>query len=185
MYLALSLALIVLFARLVTSVTSVHMTEMFWQIWTSYAPSYAIRQLRSKRNEMIKVRQERSNTSSQDEFAKWARLDREHQRLKKEYDAMNSEVAATRQKVMLFVRVTKWILSTGLLWVVQWLYRKSPVVWLPYNSLPHRVEWFIALPSAPLGSISVVTWVLSLNTAVSTLTNLSKRWSLRKKAHVS
>ena len=37
-------------------------------------------------------------------------------------------------------------------------YARTPLFWLPYGWLPYYAEWLIALPRAPLGSVSVATW---------------------------
>lgn len=136
-----------------------------------WCPSQTVRELQDTRDQLMKLREERSNTSSQDNFAKWARLDREFQKVKKVYDAKTGEVAAARQSLSSTIRILKWVLSTGLNSVVMIYYRKQPVVWLPYGLLPKWAERIVALPSAPLGSVSASFWVLAVNSMLDTSLN--------------
>jgi len=175
MYLALALALLVLFTRLLNSIPTARISESAWRVWTAHVPSPTVRQFRAKRDELNEVRQARADTSSQDEFAKWARLDRQHQRVKREYDAMQTNLGTDRQKFNRAVRTVKWLATTGVRWYVQWHYRKTPVAWIPHSAVPRLVEYFLAFPSAPYGSISLSTWLFAADTTADMGIKLAKR----------
>lgn len=166
MILAFALIFVIFLTRFIASVSTPKATNYVWEFWAKVAPSSSMRQLRAKRDELMKVRSERSNTSSQDDFAKWARLDRQHLKLKKEYDSMNTTVMGKRQKLASLISVAKFLVSKGLLWSIMWYYRRSPVVWLPHKALPHKLEQMLSLPFAPRGSISVANWVYSVDATI-------------------
>ena len=46
-----------------------------------------------------------------------------------------------------------WIGTMGIKGGVQWWYKKEPVFWLPAGTFPYWVEWIVAFPRAPKGSI--------------------------------
>lgn len=185
MILALILVAFILITRFIASTSTPKATNYVWEFWARVAPSSSMRELRAKRDELMQVRTERSNTSSQDEFAKWARLDRQHQKIKKEYDTMNTTVQGNRQKLASLISGLKFLVSKGLMWSVMWYYRKSPVVWLPHHALPHRVEQMLALPFAPIGSISVANWVYSVEATIKAGSKLYKSFtSVRASAAV-
>lgn len=165
--LALWLVALVVATRLLSNVSTTMLTEFFWQIYSNYSRNETTRELRTQRKMLLDVRTERANTSSKDEFAKWARLDRKHQKLKGQVDALNSQLGLRRQNLTASLRVAKWFTTTGIKFYVQWRYRSAVVAWLPQHSVPGVVEWFVALPSAPKGAISVATWLLAVDALVS------------------
>lgn len=180
MFVILWLLAVVLVSKKLKSIPNARLTEVVWQVFTAVMPSKEVKELRAVRDELMRVRQERSNTSSQDEFAKWARLDREHLALKKKYDAMNANVGHLRQKVTWIVRGYKWVSTSGFKLLVQFYYRRTPIVWVPFEALPSIVERILAFPMAPKGSISVVFWLFATDTSVSAMLNLYKGWKNRK-----
>lgn len=165
--LAVWLVALVVATRLLSTVSTSQLTEFFWQLYSNWSRSAKTRELRDKRKLLLDIRTERANTSSKDEFAKWARLDRKHQKLKAEVDALNQQLGLKRQNLTAGLRVAKWLATTGVKIYVQWRYRTAAVVWLPPMSVPYVVEWFVALPSAPTGAISVATWLLAVDATVS------------------
>lgn len=180
MYLALALALLVLFTRLLNSVPTAQISERLWTVWMNHVPTPAVRAFRQKRGELHAVRQARADTSSQDEFAKWARLDRQHQNTKREYEELQRGVAANRRSFNRGVRIAKWVATSGVRWYVQWHYRKTPVAWIPREAVPRPVEYFLALPSAPYGSISLSTWLFAADTTANMAIKFAKRLYARQ-----
>ena len=168
------LVLLVLLSRYVKSFSNGVLTERVWQIKTKLFPSQEYREFQETRDELMRLRKERANTSSQDNFAKWARLDREYQRVKKIYDAKNNEVGSSRQKLSTIVRVVKWLLSTGLRTGTMIYFRKEPVVWLPHGMLPSIGERIVAMPSRTRGSVSASFWVFAVDSTFSTCYGIVK-----------
>lgn len=183
MFLALSLIAVALLSRFFKSLSNVAVTEQLWQVRAKVFPSKKVRELQETRDELLRLRQERSNTSSQDNFAKWARLDREFQRVKKVYDLKTGDVSASRQTLSMTVRITKWLLSTGLTSAVVLYAGRSPVVWLPYGLLPSIAERVVALPSAPRGSVSAGFWVFAVNSSLNSCVGIYSFMTTRDEKH--
>jgi tail-anchored protein insertion receptor len=51
--------------------------------------------------------------------------------------------------------------TTGLRFFIQFWYAKVPLFWIPEGWLPRYVEWILAFPRAPTGSISVQIWQIA------------------------
>lgn len=65
------------------------------QIWILYLklPTSTARKgrdLQTKKREVLQLKREMNNTSSQDEFAKWAKLRRRHDKSMEEYDTLST-----------------------------------------------------------------------------------------------
>jgi hypothetical protein len=55
--------------------------NQLWSIYNRFASSKSSVEQRELKNEFMRVRKELNATSSQDEFAKWAKLRRQHDKL--------------------------------------------------------------------------------------------------------
>jgi hypothetical protein len=116
-------------------------------------------------------------TSSQDEFAKWARLRRQHDKLLDELEKKSEErccllkqvsvlnvdltesgLEATRATFDRYLTAARLISTRGVQWLLPMWYGREPMFWLPYGWFPYYVEWFASFPRAPLGSVSIVVW---------------------------
>ena len=52
----------------------------------------------------------------------------------------------------------RWLLTNGLRFYLQLWYAKQALFWIPQGWLPSYVEWLLAFPRAPRGSISIQVW---------------------------
>jgi hypothetical protein len=160
------------------------------QIWRAYLsiPTPLAKQFaeqRQKQKEYLAVRLELNATSSQDEFAKWAKLRRQHDKLLEELEKKSRDPAALGSKLLLitpiesgveasrtkfdrYITAVRLISTRGVQWLLPMWYGKLPMYWLPYGWFPYYVEWFASFPRAPLGSVSIVTWQAAC-TAILTL----------------
>lgn len=94
-----------------------------------------------------------NQTSSQDEFAKWAKLKRDYERQMSALEASNRKLTDDRLKFNLRSKSLLWLGTNGIKLGLQFWYRKTPVFRLPHNSFPHFIEWWLAFPSSPLGTV--------------------------------
>src|SRR5947207_15688000 len=90
------------------------------------------------------------STSSQDEFAKWARLNRQHDKQIEDLKRINSIVEGHQAKFRRVVRMMVWLGTTGVKGFVQWWYKKEPVFWLLAGTFSYWVEYIVAFPKAPI-----------------------------------
>ena len=91
------------------------------------------------------------STSSQDEFAKWAKLNRQHDKQIQELQQIQAAVEGHKTKFRRFVGIGVWLGTTGVKGGVQYWYKKEPVFWLPAGTFPPWVEYGLAFPKAPRG----------------------------------
>ncbi|KAI9749169.1 MAG: hypothetical protein M4579_006974 [Chaenotheca gracillima] len=110
------------------------------------------------RQDYLKIKQEMNTTSSQDEFAKWAKLRRQHDKVVAELEGKTSAVNGTRDTFFKTMGSARWIFTTGLRLVMQFWYRKHSLYWIPQGCVPSYVERLLAFSSAPTGSISIQVW---------------------------
>ena len=154
------------------------------QLWIIYlklpiAPSRQAREQNRLRREVLELKRDMNNTSSQDEFAKWAKLRRRHDKSLEEFEAASTSTMSSgcwqlekrtnitkTEKVLSgqkasfdwAIKIARWLSTTGLKLFLQFRYNKTPVFALPPGWLPYYVEWILSFPRAPMGSVSVQVW---------------------------
>ena len=62
--------------------------------------------------------------------------------------------------------VLRWLGTNGLRFFLQWWFAKRPMFWIPRGWLPGYVEWALAFPRAPRGSVSIQIWGIACATVV-------------------
>ncbi|GAT25476.1 CHD5 domain protein [Aspergillus luchuensis] len=110
-----------------------------------------------------------NNTSSQDEFAKWAKLRRKHDKTMEEYEAINKQLSSQKTSFDWGVKIVRWFGTSGLKFFLQFWYSKTPVFHLPEGWLPYYVAWVLSFPRAPMGSVSIQIWSNVCATAITTM----------------
>ncbi|KAJ6164276.1 hypothetical protein N7470_002948 [Penicillium chermesinum] len=98
-------------------------------------------QLRLKK-ESLELKRDMNNTSSQDEFAKWAKLRRRHDKSLEEYEEMNQKTSAAKASFDSKVRGVRWVSTSGLKIILQFYYTKTPHVLSAQRlaSVPYRMD---------------------------------------------
>ena len=143
------------------------------------------------RKEVIRLKREMNATSSKDEFAKWAKIRRSHDKASAQYDE-KSKPSPNYMKVYMAnlesdaniyaliasnlksfkatfdrtVSTLRWIGTNGLRFFLQFWYSKRPLFWIPRGWVPGYVEWLLAFPRAPTGSVSIQIWGIACATIV-------------------
>ncbi|KAL1838971.1 hypothetical protein VTJ49DRAFT_2016 [Mycothermus thermophilus] len=157
--------LVVIFAielvvQLINTIGAATINNLIWRAYlalpTPLAKEFADQ--RKKQKEYLAVRHDLNATSGQDEFAKWAKLQRQHDKLLDELEKKKSSLDATRTRFDRYLTVTRLVSTRGLQWLLPMWYAREPMFWLPYGWFPYYVEWFASFPRAPLGSVSIVVW---------------------------
>lgn len=140
-----------------------------------------------------------NNTSSQDEFAKWAKLRRKHDKTLEEYEAMSmwpfprgvwlgaeadcafitdKSIVAEKTSFEWSVKIARWLSTNGLKIFLQFYYSKTPVFALPANWFPYYIQWILSFPRAPLGSVSIQVWSNVCATAITAMAEVITSVSL-------
>ena len=144
---------------------------------------------------MVKLKRELNATSSQDEFAKWAKLRRAHDKKMADYDeksTLNNTGPFRIQEICISifiyiytllanglksfrlsfdrtVTLTRFLSTNGLRLFLQFWYAKHPMYWIPRGWVPGYIEWILAFPRAPSGSVSIQIWGIACATVVQIL----------------
>ncbi|OJJ44795.1 hypothetical protein ASPZODRAFT_71287 [Penicilliopsis zonata CBS 506.65] len=160
----LSLVLTVLFVHvaiyLVNTIGASTIDNLVWLLYLRLPTSASRNAQESNRlkREVVQLKREMNNTSSQDEFAKWAKLRRKHDKTLEEHEAINKDLSSQKTSLEWAVKAVRWLSTNGLKLFLQFYYSKTAVFYLPPGWLPYYVEWVLSFPRAPLGSVSIQVW---------------------------
>ncbi|KAI9731730.1 MAG: GET complex subunit get1 [Cirrosporium novae-zelandiae] len=135
--------------------------DLVWLLYTKFPTNTArsANKLRILRKDLLQLKRSLATTSSQDEFAKWAKLRRQHDKVQVDHDALVTSVQSTQTQFNSKLTVVRWTLTTGFLMIYQWYNNKEAAFWIPEEwGLPWAVENMLSFPRAPLGSVSVLIW---------------------------
>ena len=64
------------------------------------------------------------------------------------------------------VSTLRWLGTNGLRFFLQFWYSKRALFWIPRGWVPGYVEWLLAFPRAPTGSVSIQMWGIACATVV-------------------
>ena len=64
------------------------------------------------------------------------------------------------------VTALRWLGTNGLRFFLQFRFAKQPLFWIPRGWVPGYVEWLLAFPRAPRGSVSIQMWGIACATIV-------------------
>ncbi|PYI20949.1 hypothetical protein BO86DRAFT_11824 [Aspergillus japonicus CBS 114.51] len=169
---------IVLFVHIaiyvVNTVGAATFDNLLWLLYLRL-PTPTSRKFREQnrlKREVVQLKRDMNNTSSQDEFARWAKLRRRHDKTMEEYEAMNKELASQKSSFDWGVKAVRWIGTSGLKFFLQFWYSKTPVFMLPEGWVPYYVAWILSFPRAPFGSVSIQVWSNVCATAITTLAEI-------------
>ncbi|KAI3394284.1 hypothetical protein diail_2931 [Diaporthe ilicicola] len=147
----------------VNSIGAATINDLLWKLYiaTPLGTSKQIRDQRELQQSYLKVRRDLNATSSQDEFAKWAKLRRQHDKMLEELEKMKTGIDGSKAAFDKTVTTARWLCTSGLRYFLPFWYSKSPMFWLPHGWFPYYAEWIISFPRAPMGSVSVASWQLA------------------------
>ncbi|KAI1825679.1 CHD5 domain-containing protein [Xylaria intraflava] len=167
-----SLLLVVLLVEvavhLVNTIGAATINNVLWNIYLSF-PTETSRQAAAKnklQGEYLAIRRDMNTTSSQDQFAKWAKLRRQHDKQLEQLEKMKASHDASKAKFDRIAGIIRWSATSGVKFILPWIYGKEPMFWLPNSWFPYYVEWILSFPRAPLGSVSIVSWQTACAAAV-------------------
>lgn len=136
------------------------------------------------RSEVVRLNREMRAVSAQDDFARWARLRRDHDKMKEKYDkactsallsyqtsscqcprthtlCTASSTQSFRKTFDRIISALRWIGTQGLNFLLNTWLAKQALFWLPQGWVPYHVEWILSFPRAPVGSVSVNMWAIA------------------------
>ncbi|EHK99163.1 putative protein get1 [Glarea lozoyensis 74030] len=126
--------------------------------------SQSANKLRVLKKEYNTVRMQMNATSSQDEFAKWAKLRRKSDKLGEEIEGCIYEsimliiprentLDSTRANFNKIVGGLRWLGLNGFRMLLQFWFQKQPMFWIPQGWAPYYAEWLLSFPRAPVDAV--------------------------------
>lgn len=166
----------VIFSHIISVLGRTSIAEALWEIYLNVSRSSSHQELRDKKKRAFQVYEKRANTSSKDEFAAWAKLDREYNTLKSNIEKLNAALVNEKSRFSTIVKGALFLSTTGLKLFLRVWYRKSPALWLDQTVvtpiLPSWMLWLLSM-SAPRGSLSVSSWLFIVDSAVTAFQTLA------------
>ncbi|KAF2100465.1 hypothetical protein NA57DRAFT_74074 [Rhizodiscina lignyota] len=161
MSLLLGVFVLQLFLHVLNTVGASTLNELLWMLYnkspfSSHSKSFA--QATQLRREVVRLQRELNATSAQDEFSKWAKLRRQHDKAAAEHDKATSSLQSSKSSFNTTCSTIRFLLTTFLRLFPQYYYSRSPLFWVPAGWAPWYVEWLLSFPRAPRGSISIQVW---------------------------
>ncbi|KAF3014521.1 hypothetical protein G7054_g8006 [Neopestalotiopsis clavispora] len=160
--------LVELAVHLVNTIGAASISNLLWTLYLMLPTetSKSAGKRRDVQTEYMKVRRDLNATSSQDEFAKWAKLRRQHDKLMEQLEKLKSSHDATKAKFDSSVGAVRWVFTRGLKFILPFWYAKQPMFWLPKGWFPYYAEWVLSFPRAPMGSVSIVSWQMACTVVI-------------------
>ncbi|CAH0050189.1 unnamed protein product [Clonostachys solani] len=181
--------------RLINAIGAARINEFLWTA-INYLPvptSKAAAEQRKLQADYLKVRNELNATSSQDEFARWAKLRRQHDKLLEQLEAKSTwrakfedwandimlttylaekSLEGSRSKFDNIFSALRLVLTKAPQFIIPFWYATEPMFWLPHGWFPYYAEWIISFPRAPLGSVSIASWQLACTGLLTLISDL-------------
>ncbi|KAI0378296.1 CHD5-like protein-domain-containing protein [Hypomontagnella monticulosa] len=152
--------LVELGAHLVNTIGASTINDLLWTLYLALPTETSKQETEKKKlqKDFLTIRRDLNATSSQDQFAKWAKLRRQHDKLMEQLEQMKTSHDASKAKFDSYVNILRWLATTGLKFILPFWYAKQPMFWLPHGWFPYYAEWILSFPRAPLGSVSIASW---------------------------
>ncbi|KAG6135360.1 hypothetical protein E4U28_005458 [Claviceps purpurea] len=170
----LTILVVELVAQFINAVGASQINDLIWTL-INYLPistSKAAAEQRRLQADYLKIRRELNATSSQDEFARWAKLRRQHDKLLEQLDAAKKGLEVARSQFDKYLTAIRMLVTKVPQYIVPFWYGKEPMFWLPYGWFPYYAEWIISFPRAPLGSVSAPSWQLACSGVLTLLSEI-------------
>lgn len=78
-------------------------------------------------------------------------------------------MSASRAKLDVYLNAARLLLTHAPHYLIPLWYAKEPMFWLPRGLFPYYAEWFLSLPKAPLGSVSIMSWQVACTAVIKLL----------------
>ncbi|KAI8934069.1 GET complex subunit get1 [Plenodomus lindquistii] len=146
--------------HIVNTVGASTVNDLLWILYNKLPTptSGSVQKVQRLKKEIVQLKRELGSTSPQDNFSKWAKLDRQHNKAVAEYQKLDGSLRTHQTTFTSAVSTLRWIGTQGLRFVLQFWFSKSPMFWVPAGWVPYYAEWILSFPRAPLGSVSINIW---------------------------
>ncbi|KAF5630555.1 GET1 [Fusarium sp. NRRL 52700] len=172
--LMLSIFVVEVVVNLVNTIGAAAINNLLWKIinFLPVSTAKAAGEQRKLQADYLKVRRDLNSTSSQDEFAKWAKLRRQHDKLLEQLEKTKKTNEAARSNFDKILTVLRVVVTRAPQYFLPFWYATEPMFWLPYGWFPYWAEWILSFPRAPIGSVSIASWQLACTGVIALFSDL-------------
>ncbi|KAI1618646.1 CHD5-like protein-domain-containing protein [Exophiala viscosa] len=160
--------LIQLACHLISTIGSKPFNDLLWQIYCRLpiGPSNDMKEQVRLRREVVRLKREMNAVSAQDEFTRWAKIRRQHDKALAEHDKKAASVSSSRSSFDTKASAIRWTCTSGLRLFLQFWHAKTPVFTYPRGWFPWYVEYVLGFPRCPYGGVSINVWSMACGTAI-------------------
>jgi len=155
--LAVGIFTLVVFTEITSWIGKDRIIDFFYSIVLRITNSPLHKRRESLKKELLDMSIELRKTSSQDEFAKWAKLKRKLDKGATDLEKLNGEIAAKRSRFGMQFQGVLFVVTTVVPFAVTSWHGKQAVFYLPKGWFGPS-GWFLGLPMAPAGAVSCGVW---------------------------
>ncbi|KAF9982313.1 GET complex subunit get1 [Mortierella antarctica] len=157
MQLAFGVLLVVLLTELINLIGKTHFTAMAYDLYLKIAHKERVVKQRQLKKEILTLKNDLARTSSQDEFAKWAKLRRKMDSKIVDLEKLTSDLHVSKASFEIKFKSLLWFITNGIQFLMVAWFRRSPVFYLPQGWFG-PAERILSLPFAERGSVSIAIW---------------------------
>jgi len=166
--------LVQLACHIVLTIGSKPINDLLWQIYTRLplGSSKDMQEQVRLRREVVRLKREMNAISAQDEFTKWAKLRRQHDKALEEHDQKATTVSSSRSSFDMKATAIRWTCTSGLRFGLQFWHAKTPVFTYPRGWFPWPIEWLLGFPRCPYGGVSINVWSMACGAVIALVGDL-------------
>ncbi|KAG9303691.1 hypothetical protein G9A89_018588 [Geosiphon pyriformis] len=157
MGLAFQILFIVLFTEAILWFGYSQIASLAYGVYLFYFKKEHVEKQRRIKRDILNVKHELGRTSSQDQFAKWAKLRRKLDSKMNDLDNISKSLNYMKTSFEVKFTTFLWILTNFIQFIIISWYISAPVFYLPQGWF-RPATWIFSLPFAPAGSVSVPMW---------------------------
>ncbi|CAB4417543.1 unnamed protein product [Rhizophagus irregularis] len=159
MSLALAIALVVLITEFILWFGYSQIASLAYGVYLNAFERERVQKQRKTKRDILTIKHDLARTSSQDQFAKWAKLRRKLDSKMSELEKITTSLGYLKTSFEIKFTTFLWVVTNGIQIVMVIWYRSSPVFYLPQDWFS-PISWIFSMPFAPSGSVSVPFWFL-------------------------
>ncbi|KAJ1734723.1 GET complex subunit get1 [Coemansia biformis] len=161
-YLALAVLALEIVSALLDSVGYGAVAAAAWAAYSRATRNKKTSERLRLKDAIVELRRELRMVSSVDEFARWAKMRRRLDSASGEFERVSSDLAIERTAFELYVNMALRAMVYGLRAALSMYNYRVAVFYVPADWF-YPALWFLSLPAAPMGSVSVAVWAFACN----------------------